>query len=113
MQGDQVGIVRADGGRIRGAHEDEEVVSVDDHVAAVVGLADVVRGGDESGEAPVEGVAGEVQGEPVARIADIQADPGAVGFYERMGAERTGQAPSASIPGRVLPVLAFSLRPAD
>lgn len=48
-----------------------------------------------------------------ARRMIIQADPGAVGFYERMGAERTGQAPSASIPGRVLPVLAFSLRPAD
>ena len=34
----------------------------------------------------------------------IQADPHAGGFYERMGARRIGEAPSASIPGRMNPV---------
>ncbi|MEO3414847.1 GNAT family N-acetyltransferase [Roseovarius sp. CAU 1744] len=40
----------------------------------------------------------------------IEADPGAAGFYERMGARRIGSAPSESIPGRILPLLEFSLR---
>ena len=35
----------------------------------------------------------------------IDADPNAEGFYLRMGAERVGETPSGSIPGRVLPVL--------
>jgi GNAT superfamily N-acetyltransferase len=40
---------------------------------------------------------------------DIEADPGAVGFYEKMGARRTGEAPSGSIPGRLLPALTVDL----
>ena len=35
----------------------------------------------------------------------IDADPGAVGFYKKMGATEFGSAPSGSIPGRVLPRL--------
>ena len=35
----------------------------------------------------------------------IDADPNAEGFYLRMGAERIGESPSGSIPGRVLPLL--------
>jgi GNAT superfamily N-acetyltransferase len=35
----------------------------------------------------------------------IDADPNAEGFYLRMGAERVGEAPSASIPGRLLPLM--------
>ena len=35
----------------------------------------------------------------------IEADPHAVGFYERRGARRIGEAPSQSIAGRVLPLL--------
>ena len=37
------------------------------------------------------------------RSLRIDADPGAASFYERMGAERVGEVPSGSIPGRVLP----------
>lgn len=33
----------------------------------------------------------------------IEADPGAAPFYEHMGAVRVGEAPSNSIPGRMLP----------
>ncbi len=40
---------------------------------------------------------------------DIDADPGAVGFYERMGGRRVGEAPSGSIPGRMLPALVIVL----
>jgi ribosomal protein S18 acetylase RimI-like enzyme len=39
----------------------------------------------------------------------IEADPNAVGFYEAMGAEQVGEAPSGSVPGRTLPLLVFQL----
>jgi GNAT superfamily N-acetyltransferase len=39
----------------------------------------------------------------------IEADPGAVAFYERMGARYAGVAPSQSIPGRVLPRMLMEL----
>jgi GNAT superfamily N-acetyltransferase len=39
----------------------------------------------------------------------IEADPGAVRFYQRMGARQTGFAPSQSIPGRMLPLLHMEL----
>jgi N-acetylglutamate synthase-like GNAT family acetyltransferase len=39
----------------------------------------------------------------------IQADPYAEGFYRAMGAERIGESPSGSIPGRMLPMLRCSL----
>jgi GNAT superfamily N-acetyltransferase len=34
---------------------------------------------------------------------EISAEPNAEGFYRKMGAERTGETPSGSIPGRMLP----------
>lgn len=40
----------------------------------------------------------------------IESDPDAEGFYLRMGATRTGTAPSGSIPGRELPLLYYDLR---
>jgi hypothetical protein len=43
----------------------------------------------------------------------ITAEPFAEGFYRAMGAERVGQAPSGSLPGRTLPVLRIQVaRPA-
>lgn len=39
----------------------------------------------------------------------IDADPDAEGFYLRMGARRVGEAPSGSVPGRVLPRLEYDL----
>ena len=39
----------------------------------------------------------------------IEADPDAEGFYARMGAIRNGSVPSASIPGRHLPLLVYAL----
>ncbi len=47
----------------------------------------------------------------VARLR-IDADPNALGFYERQGAVIVGEQPSGSIPGRTLPVLELAL-PAD
>lgn len=41
---------------------------------------------------------------------DIDAEPHAEGFYLRMGAERIGETPSGSIPGRVLPQLRVTTR---
>ena len=43
----------------------------------------------------------------------IEADPDAAPFYRRMGACDVGQAPSGSVPGRLLPKLAMNLCPAD
>jgi GNAT superfamily N-acetyltransferase len=45
------------------------------------------------------------------RVLSIQSDPNAEGFYRRMGARRTGEAPSDAVPGRKLPMLEFDLRP--
>ena len=39
----------------------------------------------------------------------IDADPDAAPFYRRMGAYDVGQAPSGSVPGRLLPKLAMNL----
>jgi GNAT superfamily N-acetyltransferase len=41
----------------------------------------------------------------------IEADPDAAGFYQRMGAEPAGTAPSGSIEGRILPRLAHRICP--
>jgi GNAT superfamily N-acetyltransferase len=43
----------------------------------------------------------------------IDSDPGSAPFYRRMGAYDLGQAPSGSIPGRMLPKLAINLCTAD
>jgi GNAT superfamily N-acetyltransferase len=42
-------------------------------------------------------------------VLRIAADPNAAGFYERMGARLVGETPSASIPGRMMPVYAIGL----
>jgi GNAT superfamily N-acetyltransferase len=44
-----------------------------------------------------------------ARHLTIDADPGAVGFYRKMGAVEHGATPSGSIPGRMLPHLQVEL----
>jgi GNAT superfamily N-acetyltransferase len=44
-----------------------------------------------------------------ARRLVIQSDPHAAGFYRRLGATDAGEAPSDSVPGRMLPVLHFKL----
>jgi GNAT superfamily N-acetyltransferase len=40
---------------------------------------------------------------------NIEADPGAAAFYERMGARPAGLVPSQSIPGRMLPRMQIEL----
>jgi GNAT superfamily N-acetyltransferase len=44
------------------------------------------------------------------RTLRIQGDPNAEGFYQNAGARKVGTQPSASIPGRVLPVFELDLR---
>ncbi len=48
-------------------------------------------------------------GEQEFRALMLDADPDAQPFYVRHGAVRVGEAPSGSIPGRVLPQLRFEL----
>lgn len=44
-----------------------------------------------------------------AAALELDADPNAVGFYERMGMERVGETPSTLIPGRALPRMRLEL----
>ncbi|WP_307814585.1 GNAT family N-acetyltransferase [Glycomyces sp. YM15] len=44
-----------------------------------------------------------------ARTVTLEADPNAASFYARFGAVRTGEIPSESIPGRMLPHMRFDL----
>ena len=44
-----------------------------------------------------------------ARRLVIQSDPNAAAFYRRLGAKDAGEAPSESVPGRMLPMLHFEL----
>jgi GNAT superfamily N-acetyltransferase len=44
-----------------------------------------------------------------AAALELDADPNAVGFYERMGMERIGETPSTLIPGRSLPRMRLQL----
>lgn len=46
-----------------------------------------------------------------AEEVTLEADPNAESFYARHGAVRTGEVPSASIPGRALPLMRFDLAP--
>jgi len=39
----------------------------------------------------------------------LEADPNAAGFYERMGAQHVGDAPSRVAPGRLLPVFEVTI----
>ena len=43
-------------------------------------------------------------GERGARVLEIQGDPNAAQFYERVGATRVGERESESVPGRMLPL---------
>lgn len=45
-----------------------------------------------------------------ARAVELDADPHAVGFYERLGARRIGETLSPAIPGRKLPRMRIELR---
>ena len=44
-----------------------------------------------------------------ARVLLIQSDPHAAGFYRSMGARDAGEAPSDSVPGRMLPMFRYAL----
>ncbi len=38
------------------------------------------------------------------------ADPNALGFYKKMGAEKIGEKASSIVPGRKLPIMRFYLK---
>jgi GNAT superfamily N-acetyltransferase len=50
-------------------------------------------------------------GKSGARRILIHSDPYAEPFYRAMGARRVGEVPSTAIPGRMLPLMRFDLRP--
>ena len=45
-----------------------------------------------------------------AAALELDADPHAVGFYERMGARQVGETASVAVPGRSLPRMRIDLR---
>jgi len=65
--------------------------------------------GDGIGRALMEWLIAEARALGLS-VIDIDADPGAASFYERMGARRVGETPSGSIPGRTLPKLVIDLK---
>lgn len=99
-------------------------LSVAERAGAVAGLVQVSVAGEEA-ELLKLFVAPERMGEGVGRALydwargfataggavrmRIEADPGAVPFYDRLGARRVGFAPSGSIAGRRLPVFLAAL----
>lgn len=97
--------VRLIGEPVRGIVE----VSVDGAAAAIEKLfVDPIAMGEGLGRRLVEW-ATATAGEAGARRLTVEADPGAVPFYQRMGMQLIGEAPSGSIPGRMLPVLALRI----
>ena len=48
---------------------------------------------------------------PGVRRLEVDSDPHAEGFYTAMGMRRIGEAPSGSIPGRMLPHLVKEIAP--
>jgi GNAT superfamily N-acetyltransferase len=44
------------------------------------------------------------------RTLTLQSEPNAEGFYRAMGAVRIGDSPSTVVPGRLLPLMRFTLR---
>lgn len=102
------------------------VVVAEDPVGRVLGVAAVApmeKGGSYDldrlfvepdalrrgvGQALMRAVEKIARDEGAARLV-ILADPNASAFYERMGAVRVGDAPSDSIPGRVLPLFQLDL----
>jgi N-acetylglutamate synthase-like GNAT family acetyltransferase len=64
--------------------------------------------GTGTGRALFEAIAATARAAGARRLV-ILSDPNAVAFYERMGARRTGDAPSDAIPGRRLPLLELDL----
>ena len=72
---------------------------------------DLIGTGAGVGRALVDWAKGAARAAGAHRLT-LDADPGAEGFYARLGAARVGASPSGSIPGRVLPRMEFRLAPA-
>jgi len=84
-------------------------------IAAEAGVADLMKIfvdpaaiGRGHGARLFDWAVAEARARGAERIT-IEADPGAAPFYESRGARIVGEAPSGSIPGRVLPLLELSL----
>jgi GNAT superfamily N-acetyltransferase len=99
-------------------------IRVAERYSTVVGLAQVKVAGTDAdllklfvepallgsgvGRLLFEWATATARGLGAARM-NIEADPGAAAFYERLGARPAGLAPSQSIPGRMLPRMQMEL----
>ena len=102
-------------------HDD---VRVAESAGRILGIAQVSRDGDDAyleklfvdpdamgrgaGRALFEWARSTARDHGASRLI-VEADPEAAAFYRRMGAVDAGSAPSASIPGRLLPRLVLTL----
>jgi GNAT superfamily N-acetyltransferase len=96
VDGAVVGVSRLTGPDRNGAGEADLLFVAPEHIGTGVGHALFTR----------------LQADAVARGCTelrIEADPNALAFYEREGAVRVGEVPSASIEGRTLPRLRLDL----
>ncbi|RIK15552.1 MAG: GNAT family N-acetyltransferase [Acidobacteria bacterium] len=102
-------VVAVDGDRVLGYH-DVEGSPPDGELAALFVAPDVI--GTGLGAILLRHALEQSVRRGLRRLV-LDADPGAEGFYARFGAVRVGEAPSGSIPGRVLPRMVFDLTGRD
>jgi GNAT superfamily N-acetyltransferase len=98
VDGERAGFSRLTGPDVDGVGEADMLFVAPGHIGTGVGHALFMR----------------LRGDAVSRgctALRIEADPHAVTFYEREGAVHVGEVPSASIPGRALPLLRLDLAP--
>jgi GNAT superfamily N-acetyltransferase len=107
---------------------DSTAIAVAEQDGTPVGVVQVKRAGDDAdllklfiepialrggvGRTLLAWAVEAATGMGAARLT-IDSDPAAAPFYRRMGARDIGEAPSASIKGRMLPRLAIELRRGD
>ncbi len=102
-------------GRVLAAERGDEIVGMASLEPLEAGVFDLLHLFVEPGA--IESGVGSTLFEAICELArrldgkrlSITADPYAEAFYKQMGAKRVGQAPSDSVPDRMLPVLEYDL----
>lgn len=105
IERDSVYVAEDPDGRVLGFYH----LRVEDNVGEVDALfvdPAVMRGG--VGRALWRHMERELGAQDITAL-EVESDPNAVGFYRAMGMTVTGEVPSASIPGRSLPLLTKTL----
>lgn len=104
-------VAEDDGGRLLGFHG---LLKISPNTAELEALfVEPAHIGQGHGGALLRHALAQCAALPDVERLVVQADPHAADFYEHAGAEKIGERPSASIPGRSLPVYQLVVEPAD